>query len=99
MSLEAGSYCECRGLRLIAWRYPPEGGLEKLIEEKSLYPVTILNSVNRDSLEKLSRAGIMLLKDLQTVPLEDLMQRTKISKVRLARILRELERIKPYCQG
>jgi len=40
---DAIQYAECVGLRIMSWRYPATGSLEKMIEEKRLYPATILH--------------------------------------------------------
>lgn len=35
-------YADCIGMRLLGWRFPEEGGLESLIDENRLYPLTTL---------------------------------------------------------
>jgi Holliday junction resolvase len=37
-------YSKCMNVELLGWRYPPRMGLERLIEDSKLYPVTILPS-------------------------------------------------------
>jgi len=88
-SAEATRYAECRGMKLICWRYPPKLGLEKMIERKGTYPVTILPSVDRGTLEKLSAAGIVLVKQL----LECDLSRIGISKARLKKLISEAEQL------
>ncbi len=63
-SREARAYAACKGIRLLGWRYPPARGLERMIEDKYLYPVTVLRSMDSDALKALSRANMMLTKDL-----------------------------------
>ncbi len=63
-SSDAIRYSRCRGVRLLGWRYPPEEGIENLIESKGLYPITILRKLDRSSKKRLSDANLMLLKDL-----------------------------------
>jgi len=61
---EARHYSSCRGLRLLAWRYPRNAGIERLIERKGLYPVTVIHGLGEEELTGLSRANMMLLRDL-----------------------------------
>ncbi|MDE1840663.1 PDDEXK family nuclease [Candidatus Nitrosotalea okcheonensis] len=42
LSDDAITYAKYIGQQIISWRYPPSKGLESMIEEKGLYPVTIL---------------------------------------------------------
>ncbi len=93
ISADALNYGICRDLRLIGWRYPPKKGLEKFIEEKNLYPITILKSIDKKSLQKFSRAGIMLLKDLEGMKLKDLSTKTQITQTKLTKILNDIKRV------
>lgn len=91
-SSDATKYAECRGMRLICWRYPRGCGLEKMIERKKLYPVTVLRSVDKGTLEKLGQAGIVLVRQL--VDLEpDQLARTGLGKKRLKALVSEAEQL------
>jgi len=57
-------YALCRGLEFIAWKFPPEKGLERLIEEYKLYPITFLKEIERDEAYKLADVGIVTVKQL-----------------------------------
>jgi len=61
---EARRYASCRGLRLLAWRYPRNAGIERLIEKKGLYPVTVIHDLEEKDLTALGKANMMLLRDL-----------------------------------
>ena len=61
---DAIQYAECVGLKIISWKYPKNGSLEKMIEEKRLYPVTILSAIQKSSVETLFRNGIILAQDI-----------------------------------
>lgn len=63
VSDDAITYGRCVGQEILSWRYPAEKGLEKIIEDKGLYPITILG-LNKKELQKLSENNIMLAKDL-----------------------------------
>jgi len=64
VSEHAKRYALCRGLDFIAWKFPLEKGLERLIEEYKLYPITFLKEIERDEVYKLADTGIVTLKQL-----------------------------------
>ena len=80
ISREAVKYGECKGLNLLGWRYPPDKGLEWMIEQKNLFPVTVLGFIGKKSLEKFSKAGVMLVKDLESLNAKNLSEMTGISQ-------------------
>ena len=61
---QAVKYGACAGLKIISWRYPEGRGLERLVEAKGLYPITVLPSLTRFARERLARKGLMMAKDL-----------------------------------
>jgi hypothetical protein len=61
---DAIKYAECVGLRIVSWKYPYENSLEKLIENKKLYPVTILSSIKRTFLDILFKNNFILVRDI-----------------------------------
>jgi HJR/Mrr/RecB family endonuclease len=79
----AKKYALCKGIDFIGWKYPEEKGLERLIEEKKLYPITILKNLDVKSKEKLGDAGIVIIKQLLEENLEELYKKTKIPRKKL----------------
>ncbi len=71
---EASKYARCMGMQLIAWRYPYKGGLETRIEEKHLYPITILPALPPTVLTAFAEAGIILTQDLKHFSSDDLVR-------------------------
>jgi hypothetical protein len=63
-SSDAIKYAECVGLRIVSWKYPYENSLEKMIENKKLYPVTILSSIKRTFLDIFFKNNIILVRDI-----------------------------------
>lgn len=63
ISHEAITYGTCVGQEILSWRYPAEKGLEKIIEDKGLYPITILGLSGKE-LKLFSQNNVMLTKDL-----------------------------------
>jgi hypothetical protein len=61
---DARDYARCMDMKIVSWGYPPDSSLQKMIEDKRLYPVTILSGVQRELIRKLFDHNIILLKDL-----------------------------------
>ena len=61
---DAIEYARCVGLKIVSWKYPKNNSLEKMIEDKKLYPVTILSSIRKHSVEILFRNGIIFAGDI-----------------------------------
>lgn len=57
-------YAAHKGIKLTGWKYPKRESLEKLIEGKSLYPVTVLPAINRYAKERFAQHNIYFAKDL-----------------------------------
>lgn len=86
---DAIQYARCVGLKILSWRYPEENSLEKLIDQKKLYPITVLLSGNQMLFGKLIRAGFVLVADLAKVNLNELSRRTGLGGRRLYGIHQE----------
>lgn len=89
-SRDARKYAKCVGLKITSWRYPGKESLEKMIERKKLYPVTILRSVTGFTKDRLFQAKIMLAKDLLDYGLEDLKRVTGLPENTLNKIRKEV---------
>jgi hypothetical protein len=61
---DAINYADCVGLKIVSWKYPDDNSLEKMIEDKKLYPVTILSSIKKTSLNLLFKNDIILVRDI-----------------------------------
>jgi len=57
-------YSKCVGVELLGWKYPAKRGLEKLIEDQKLYPITILPSLKKSQLDFFIKNKIMMAKYL-----------------------------------
>ena len=75
-SSDAIRFSECMGLRIVSWRYPPKESLEKMIEDRKLYPVTILTSVKRNILENLFHNRFILAKDIAAIDLPSFIEQS-----------------------
>lgn len=61
---DAIRFADCTGLKIVSWRHPEADSLEKMIEGKKLYPVTILSAMKKQSLDVLLRNNIVLAQDI-----------------------------------
>jgi hypothetical protein len=61
---DAIKYAECTGLKIVSWKYPEHESLEKMIEAKRLYPVTVLSSLRKKSLDILFRNDILFAQEI-----------------------------------
>jgi hypothetical protein len=71
----AVKYAKCTGLNIRSWSYPDGDSLQKMIEDKRLYPVTIISGIKSGLIGTLIKQDIILLKDLAE------MKETEIAKM------------------
>jgi hypothetical protein len=64
-SSEVEKYGRCMGMRLLGWRYPEERGLERMLEEHGLLPITVL-SLRRSEIALLLEKDMVLASDVLT---------------------------------
>jgi len=57
-------YAECRGLKLLGWKYPAKENMQYLLDSKRLYPITILRNLDSGTMQKLAEAEMMFCSDL-----------------------------------
>lgn len=57
-------YGECKGIKMLAWRYPVDNGLETLIEKFNLQPITTLSFLSHQDQHFLIQHNIVVISDL-----------------------------------
>ena len=92
-SVEAQKYAECMNIRLLCWRYPGGRSLEKMIAEKNLYPITILQSAGPDIVKRFSRAGYILVKDLLQEDSKNIGRKTGLKDRKIKELVDEAREI------
>lgn len=92
-SIDAIRYAECVGLKIVSWRYPENNSLERMIEEKRLYPVTILHSVRKNMLDPLFRADIILAQDIAEMTEEAFAAKSGLDKETVTTLKHEAEEL------
>ena len=85
------TYASCIGQKVISWRYPSDQSIEKMIEEKNLYPLTLLPLSQRE-LAAFSDNNIMVIKDL-IADTNQLATKTGISYDRIRKLQNLIEQI------
>tara|TARA_Y100000310_G_scaffold344356_1_gene456703 strand:+ start:249 stop:1061 length:813 start_codon:yes stop_codon:yes gene_type:complete len=93
LSRKAIAYAEGVNMKITGWQYPKNENLQKLIEDKKLYPITILKSVNKSVKHKLSNSGIVLVKNLLDYNLKELKTKVKIQEDILKKAVEEAQKI------
>jgi hypothetical protein len=88
VSEHAKRYALCKGLEFIAWKFPPERGLERIIEENKLYPITFLKEIERGEAYKLADVGIVTVKQLLD-DTEKIARNAGIGKNRILKLQRD----------
>lgn len=61
---DAIQFGECSRIKMIGWKHPHGNGLEKLIEEINLYPITVLTFLNEREKQALLSKDIVLCVDI-----------------------------------
>ncbi len=90
-SADSIQYGKCNGLNLLAWDYPRDNGLKKIIEELKIYPITILHNLKKNEKQHILNQGIITCSQL----LEniDLLKSFELSKSKYDTIIKELNEI------
>src|SRR3989344_781084 len=86
---KAIKYGKCRGIKMTGWSYPKQENLEKLITEHVLYPVTVLPSIDKNSLEKFAQFNMMLAQDIVPYSPHDLVKKFEINQEKAFLIAKE----------
>lgn len=94
-TIDAVRYAECVGLRIVSWRYPAKESLEKMIEDKKLYPVTVLPSARKKNLESLFMNDFILVQDIADMDEQVFLQRSGLDVVTAADLKKQADELCP----
>ncbi|MEM5804336.1 MAG: ATP cone domain-containing protein [Candidatus Aenigmatarchaeota archaeon] len=86
-------YAACKKMRLIGWSWPKANSLQAMLDEKKMYPITVLRTLDRESQARLSKARLMFCKDLIENDIGAVMSLTGIPKAKLNELRKEAEEI------
>ncbi len=62
---QAKRYCRCRDIKMLAWDYPKEHCLARLVEGSLLQPTTCLTSIGKKEKQKLLQKNFVFCRELQ----------------------------------
>ena len=88
---KAAKYSGCVGVELLGWRYPRKKGLELLIEEKKMYPITVLPSLGDDVANIFAKKRMMMAKDILGIDIKSFSKKTRIPQKTLRSLRKEAE--------
>ncbi len=86
---DAIKYASCVNLKIIAWQYPSKENLQYYIENKRLYPASILTSLKKKQKDTLFNCGIILIQELESAGLENIMHTLSVGKSSALKIINE----------
>ena len=90
-SEHARRYGKCRNILQIGWSSPKTLGLQNMIEEKKLYPLSCIKGLNSETKMKLVNSGIVLMKQLLEEEPSKLARETGISRGILKKVIEKAE--------
>lgn len=93
LSDHAIRYANCAQIDYICWQSPKDNSMEKLVEDKQLYPITILKALDRRTQARFGDAGIVLLRELLDSDVEELSVRTKVSRDKIRKLVKRTQEI------
>jgi len=82
-------YSSCVGVELLGWKYPENRGLERLIDEKGLYPITILPSFRENMRDIFVSRGIMLAGDILKIDPQDFSKQVRLPSGQIQSLIKE----------
>jgi len=91
-SLDVVKYAKCIRMHLLGWKYPTNAGLETIVDRKSIYPVTVLQSVDTSIIDYLLTNGIVLVKDLYGIE-EERLKNLRISPNKIKLLKEEAKQL------
>lgn len=86
-------YGHCKNLVMLSWDHPKERPLPAWIEQKGLYPVTILKDLPSSALSKFSSEKIILLKDFIGLDVAEVSRGTGLSVSQIEKFVAEAKLI------
>jgi hypothetical protein len=88
-SYDSIQYGTCKKMMMLSWNTPKDRPLPAWIDEKKLYPITVLSRLNKMHLDAFGRAEILLLENLVKYKIGDLAKITRLPQKHIEPILAE----------
>lgn len=90
-SKDAVQYAECAGIKLIGWHYPHGNGLERLVEDIGLHPITVLSTLSDREKHALLKMDKVLCVDVFEDP--EILLQVGLSRTRQQQVLDEAQAV------
>ncbi|MDD4984066.1 MAG: ATP cone domain-containing protein [Candidatus ainarchaeum sp.] len=90
---DAVEYAKGVNMKITSWNYPKTESLRLLIENKSLYPITSINSISSKTKEKLFSNNIILSIDLLKYTKKQIIKQTGLSEFEVNNIIKEIKEV------
>ncbi|MBI4844183.1 MAG: ATP-binding protein [Nitrospirae bacterium] len=89
----AVKYAKCTGLNIRSWSYPDGDSLQKMIEDKKLYPVTIISGIKAGLIDTLMKKDIILLKDLAAMSENEIEKMLSLTPSKAAKLKKQADQL------
>lgn len=93
ISEHARRYAACRGIGALGWEIPENAGIERYINDKMIYPITVLRGLDSMTQARLGDAGVYTLKQLAESDQSDLSRSFGIERSRIAELVEKTNSI------
>lgn len=90
---ETVKFAKCYGIKLTSWNFPEKENLVSLIEEKKLYPITILTCCHNKVFKEFIKYEIILIEDLFKKDKRFLQKITNLKEKEIDSILEEAKNL------
>ena len=90
---DALNYAKGVNMRVTSWNYPKDESLQKLIEKKNLYPITVLKNISKHVKERLFEGNVLLVRNLVEYNLSELKRRTHLPTDILKKMISEAQAV------
>lgn len=82
-------YGHCKNMVMLSWDHPRERPLPAWIDDKGLYPITLLPRVDDRTLKSLIEAGFSLLQDLAGAAAESISQKSGLPREAIQQCIKD----------
>lgn len=90
---DAIQYAECVGLTIKSWKYPSVHSVEEMIEDKKLYPVTIMSGLSSAQVRKLMERNIILMRDFARLETREIKRLLSVPENRAFTLREEADKL------
>jgi Holliday junction resolvase len=93
LTSDAIQYAKCAGLHIMSWSFPEKKSLNEMIEEKRLYPVTIISGIKSGLINALINHNVILLKDLIGIDISEISRMLSLPENKAAALKKQADEL------